>query len=161
MLGVYAGILRDLLEGLVCRALPERVERLLARGLLRVGGLCWGLVVGAASPMASAAASPRGVLVCWRLTWLRVVGMSASLELGTVALDVSGYLAVVTSGRLIARIRMRGAGGDMVAAVGASVVADPEALLAGVIRGSGSSAVRGGRPSSNLADAHRLAGRLR
>ena len=120
-------------------------------------------MVGATSPMASAAASSSGVLVRWWLTWLRVVGMSASLELGAVALDVSGCLAVVTCGRLIARIRMRGAGGDMVAAVGAPVVADPAALLARVVRGCGHPAVGGGRPRCDLvdADAHGFAGGLR
>ena len=123
--------------------------------------MCWGLVVGTASPMASATASSPGVLVRRWLARLRVVGVTPSLELGTVAFDVPGCLAVVTGGRLIARIGMCGAGGDMVAAVGASVVADPVTLLAGVIRGSGSPAVRGGRPSSDLAYTHQLDGRLR
>ena len=134
---VQAGLLRDLLEGLVCRALPERVERLLARGLLRVGDVCWGLGVSAASPMASATASSPGVLIRWWLARLRVVGVTPSLELGAVAFDVPGCLAVVTGGRLIARIGMCGAGGDVIAAVGASVVADPVALLAWVVRGPG------------------------
>ena len=157
---VHAGILRELTEGLVRRSLPERVECLLYRGLLGVGGVCWGLGVSAASPMASAAASPPGVLVRWRLTWLRVVGMSASLELGAVALDVSGHLAVVTCGRLIARVGMCGTSGDVVAAVGTSVLADTAALFAGLVRGSDSSAVRGGCPSSDVVGAHWLAGRL-
>ena len=158
---VQTGILCELTEGLVRRSLPERVECLLYRVLLRVGGLCWGLGVSAASPMAAAAAPPSGVLMHWWLARLRLAGVTPSLGLRAVAFDVPRGQAVVTGGRLIARIGMCGAGGDMVAAVGASVVADPEALLAGVIRGSGSSAVRGGRPSSDLADAPWLAGRLR
>ena len=160
---VHAGILRELTEGLVRRLLPERVECLLYRGLLRVGGVCWGLGVSAASPMASAAASSPGVLIRWWLARLRVVGVTPSLELGAVAFDVPRCLAVVTGGRLIARIRMCGAGGDVVAAVGASVVADPVALLAGVVRGSGPPAVGGGCSPLDLvdADAHRFGCGLR
>ena len=59
----------------------------------------------------------------------------------------------MTGGRLIARIRMRGACGDVVAAVGAPVVADPAALLARVVRGCGHPAVGGGRPRLDLVDA--------
>ena len=161
---VYAGFLGDLLKGLrllECRALPERVERLLARGLLRVGDVCWGLGVSAASPMASATASSPRVLIRWWLARLRVVGVTPSLELGAVAFDVPRGLAVVTGGRLIARIRMCGAGGNVVAAVGASVVADPAALLARVVRGSGLPAVGGGCSPPDLADAHRFGCGLR
>ena len=165
---VHAGVLRKLTEGLVRRglvrrSLPERVECLLYRGLLGVGGVCWGLGVSAASPMASAAASPPGVLIRWWLARLRMVGVTPSLELGAVAFDVPRGLAVVTGGRLIARIRMCGARGDVIAAVGAPVVADPAALLAGVVRGSGSPAVGGGCSPPDLvdADAHRFGCGLR
>ena len=153
-----------MLKGLLVGwALPERVECLLARGLLRVGGVCWGLVVGAASPMASATASSPRVLIRWWLARLRVVGVTPSLELGAVAFDVPGCLAVVTGGRLIARIGMCGAGGDVIAAVRASVVADSVALLAWVVQGPGSPAVGGGRPRLDLvdADAHRFGCGLR
>ena len=163
MRGVYAGILRDLLEGLVCRALPKRVERLLARGLLRVGDVCWGLGVSAASPMAAAAAPPSGVLMHWWLARWRLAGVTPSLGLWAVAFDVPRGQAVVAGGRLITRIRMRGACGDVVAAVGAPVVADPAALLDRVVRGCGHPAVGGGRPRRDLvdADAHGFAGGLR
>ena len=160
---VHAGILRELTEELVRRSLPKRVECLLYRGLLGVGGVCWGLGVSAASPMAAAAAPPSGVLMCWWLARLRMVGVTPSLELGAVAFDVPRGLAVVTGGRLIARIRMCGACGDVVAAVGAPVVADPAALLDRVVRGCGRPVVGGGRPRHDLvdADAHGLAGGLR
>ena len=155
--------LRDLIEGLVRRSLAECVECLLGRGRLRVGGVCRGLGISATSPMASAAASSPGVLVRWWLARLRVVGVAPSLELGAVAFDVPGCLAVVTGGRLIARIGMCGAGGDVIAAVGASVVADSVALLAWVVQGPGSPAVGGGRPRLDLvdADAHRFGCGLR
>ena len=160
---VHAGILCELTEGLVRRSLPERVECLLYRVLLRVGGLCWGLGVSAASPMAAAAAPPSGVLMHWWLARWRLAGVTPSLGLRAVAFDVPRGQAVVTGGRLIARIRMRGACGDVVAAVGAPVVADPAALLARVVRGCGHPAVGGGRPRRDLvdADAHGFAGGLR
>ena len=150
---VHAGVLRELTEGLVRRSLPERVECLLYRVLLRVGGVCWGLGVSAASPMASAAASSPGVLIRWWLARLRMVGVTPSLGLRAVAFDVPRGQAVVTGGGLIARIRMCGACGDVVAAVGAPVVADPAALLAGVVRGCGHPAVGGGCPPLDLVDA--------
>ena len=156
---VQTGILCELTEGLVRCSLPERVECL----LLRVGGLCWGLGVSAASPMAAAAAPPSGVLMHWWLARLRLVGVTPSLGLRAVAFDVPRGQAVVTGGRLIARIGMCGAGGDVIAAVGASVVADSVALLAWVVQGPGSPAVGGGRPRLDLvdADAHRFGCGLR
>ena len=154
---VQTGILCELTEGLVRRSLPERVECL----LLRVGGLCWGLGVNAASPMAAAAAPPSGVLMHWWLARWRLAGVTPSLGLWAVAFDVPRGQAVVTGGRLIARIRMCGACGDVVAAVGAPVVADPAALLDRVVRGCGRPVVGGGRPCRDLADAHGLAGGLR
>ena len=160
---VHAGVLRELTEGLVRRSLPERVECLLYRGLLRVSGVCWGLGVSAASPMAAAAAPPSGVLMRWWLARLRMVGVTPSLGLRAVAFDVPRGQAVVTGGGLIARIRMCGACGDVVAAVGAPVVADPAALLDRVVRGCGRPVVGGGRPRRDLvdADAHGFAGGLR
>ena len=133
------------------------------RGLLGVGGVCWWLGVSAASPVASAAAPPPGVLIRWWLARLGVVGLPPSLELGAVAFDVPRGQAVETGGRLVARVRMGGACGDVVAAVGAPVVADPAALLAGVVRGSGFPAVGGGGLPLDLvdADAHRLGRGLR
>ena len=51
-------VLTDSLEGLVGLALPECVDRWLARGRWWVGSLRGGLVVGAACYMTSALASP-------------------------------------------------------------------------------------------------------
>ena len=152
--------LRELTEGLglvVRGSLSERVERL----LLGVGGLCWGLGVSSTAPMAAAAAPPSGVLLRWLLARWRLAGVTPSLGLWAVAFDVPRGQAVVTGGRLIARIRMCGACGDVVAAVGAPVVADPAALLDRVVRGCGRPVVGGGRPCRDLADAHGLAGGLR
>ena len=156
---VQTGLLRELTEGLVRCSLPERVECLLRR----VGGLCWGLGVSATAPMAAAAAPPSGVLMCWWLARWRLAGVTPSLGLWAVAFDVPRGQAVVAGGRLITRIRMRGAGGDVVAAVGAPVVADPAALLDRVVLGCGCPVVGGGRPCRDLvdADAHGLAGGLR
>ena len=94
---------------------------------------------------------------------MRMVGVTPSLELGAVAFDVPRGQAVETGGRLVARVRMGGACGDVVAAVGAPVVADPAALLAGVVRGSGFPAVGGGGLPPDLvdADAHRFGCGLR
>ena len=160
---MHAGVLRELTEGLMRRSLSERVECLLYRVLLRVGGGRWGLGVSAASPMAAAAAPPSGVLMHWWLARWRLAGVTPSLGLWAVAFDVPRGQAVVAGGRLITRIRMRGAGGDVVAAVGAPVVADPAALLDRVVRGCGHPVVGGRRPCRDLvdADAHGLAGGLR
>ena len=154
--------LRELTEGLglvVRGSLSERVERL----LLGVGGLCWGLGVSSTAPMAAAAAPSSGVLLHWLLAWWRLAGMTPSLGLWAIAFDVTRGQAVVAGGRLVTRIRMRRAGGDVVAAVGAPVVADPAALLDRVVRGCGRPVVGGGRPCRDLvdADAHGLAGGLR
>ena len=156
---VQTGLLRELTEGLVRCSLPERVECLLRR----IGGLCWGLGVSATAPMAAAAAPPSGVLMRWWLARWRLAGVTPSLGLWAVAFDVPRGQAVVAGGRLITRIRMRGACGDVVAAVGAPVVADPAALLARVVRGCGHPAVGGGRPRLDLvdADAHGFACGLR
>ena len=154
---VQAG-LHDLTEGLVVRcSLSERVECL----LLRIGGLCWGLGVSSTAPMAAAAAPPSGVLMRWLLARWRLAGMTPSLGLWAVAFDVPRGQAVVAGGRLVTRIRMRGAGGDVVAAVGASVVADPAALLDWVVWRCGHPVVGGGRPRRELVAAHGLAGGLR
>ena len=157
---VQTGLLRELTEGLVVRcSLSERVECLLRR----VAGLCWGLGVSSTAPMAAAAAPPSGVLLRWLLARWRLAGMTPSLGLWAVAFDVPRGQAVVAGGRPIARIRMCGAGGDVVAAVGAPVVADPAALLDRVVRGCGRPVVGGGRPRHDLvdADAHGFAGGLR
>ena len=152
--------LRELTEGLglVARgALSERVD-----GLLRgVAGLCWWLGVSSTAPMAATAAPSSGVLLRWLLAWWRLAGMTPSLGLWAVAFDVTRGQAVVAGGRLVTRIRMRRAGGDVVAAVGAPVVADPAALLDRVVRGCGRPVVGSGRPCCELADAHGLAGGLR
>ena len=154
---VQAG-LHDLTEGLVVRcSLSERVECL----LLRVAGLCWGLGVSSTAPMAAAAAPPSGVLMRWLLARWRLAGVTPSLGLWAVAFDVPRGQAVVAGGRLVTRIRMRGAGGDVVAAVGASVVADPAALLDWVVWRCGHPVVGGGRPRRELVAAHGLAGGLR
>ena len=125
--------------------------------------MCWGLGVSAAAPMAAAAAPPSGVLMHWWLARWGLAGVTPSLGLRAVAFDVPRGQAVVAGGRLVTRIRMRRAGGDVVAAVGASVVADPAALLDGVVRGCGRPVVGGRRPCRDLvdADAHGLAGGLR
>ena len=154
--------LHELTEGLglvVRGSLSERVERL----LLGVGGRCWGLGVSSTAPMAAAAAPSSGVLLHWLLAWWRLAGMTPSLGLWAIAFDVTRGQAVVAGGRLVTRIRMRRAGGDVVAAVGAPVVADPAALLAGVVRGSGPPAVGGGGSPPDLvdADAHRFGCGLR
>ena len=156
---VQTGLLRELTDGLVRCSLSERVECLLRR----IGGLCWGLGVSATAPMAAAAAPPSGVLMRWWLARWRLAGVTPSLGLWAVAFDVPRGQAVVAGGRLITRIRMRGAGGDVVAAVGAPVVADPAALLDRVVLGCGCPVVGGGRPCRDLvdADAHGLAGGLR
>ena len=86
--------------------------------------------------------------------------MSASLELWAVALDVSGHLAVVTRCRLVTRVGVCGTSGDVVAAVGAPVLADTAAAFAGLVWGSDSSALGGGCPSLDVVDAHWLAARL-
>ena len=152
--------LRELTEGLglvVRGALSERVD-----GLLRgVAGLCWWLGVSSTAPMAATAAPSSGVLLRWLLAWWRLAGMTPSLGLWAVAFDVTRGQAVVAGGRLVTRIRMRRAGGDVVAAVGASVVADPAALLDWVVWGCGHPVVGGGRPRRELAAAHGLAGGLR
>ena len=151
--------LHELTEGLglvVRGSLSERVERL----LLGVGGLCWGLGVSSTAPMAAAAAPSSGVLLHWLLAWWRLAGMTPSLGLWAIAFDVTRGQAVVAGGRLVTRVRMRRAGGDVVAAVGAPVVADPAALLDRVVRGCGRPVVGGGRPRRDLADAHGLAGGL-
>ena len=154
--------LHELTEGLglvVRGSLSERVERL----LLGVGGLCWGLGVSSTAPMAAAAAPSSGVLLHWLLAWWRLAGMTPSLGLWAIAFDVTRGQAVVAGGRLVTRIRMRRAGGDVVAAVGAPVVADPAALLDRVVLGCGCPVVGSGRPCRDLvdADAHGLAGGLR
>ena len=152
--------LHELTEGLglvVRGALSERVDGL----LLGVAGLCWGLGVSPTAPMAAAAAPPSGVLMRWLLARWRLAGVTPSLGLWAVAFDVPRGQAVVAGGRLITRIRMRGACGDMVAAVGAPVVADPAALLDRVVRGCGCPVVDGGCPCGDLAEAHGLAGGLR
>ena len=154
---VQTGLLRELTEGLVRCSLPERVECLLRR----IGGLCWGLGVSSTAPMAAAAAPPSGVLLRWLLARWRLAGMTPSLGLWAVAFDVPRGQAVVAGGRLITRIRMRGAGGDVVAAVGAPVVADPAALLDRVVWSCGHPVVGGGRPRRDLVAAHGLAGGLR
>ena len=79
--------------------------------------------------------------------------MSASLELWAVALDVSGHLAVVTRCRLVTRVGMRGTSGDVVAALGASVLADTAAAFAGLVWGSDSPALGGGHSSLDVAEA--------
>ena len=154
--------LRELTEGLglvVRGALSERVDGL----LLGVAGLCWWLGVSSSAPMAATAAPSSGVLLRWLLAWWRLAGMTPSLGLWAIAFDVTRGQAVVAGGRLVTRIRMRRAGGDVVAAVGASVVADPAALLDGVVLGCGCPVVGGRRPCHDLvdADAHGLAGGLR
>ena len=154
---VQTGLLRELTEGLVRCSLSERVECLLRR----IGGLCWGLGVSATAPMAAAAAPPSGVLMRWLLARWRLAGVTPSLGLWAVAFDVPRGQAVVAGGRLITRIRMRGAGGDVVAAVGAPVVADPAALLDWVVWRCGPPVVGGGRPRRELVAAHGLAGGLR
>merc|ERR1712155_29789 len=130
-------------------------------GRLGVGGVCWWLGVSAASPLAAAAAPPPGVLIRWLLARLGVVGLPSSLGLGAVTLDMPRGQAVETDGWLVARVRMGGACGDVVAAVGAPVVADPAALLVGVVLGSGVPAVGDGRLPLELVDAHRLGRGLR
>ena len=155
---VHTGLLRELTDGLVVRcSLSERVECL----LLRIGGLCWGLGVSSTAPMAAAAAPPSGVLMRWLLARWRLAGVTPSLGLWAVAFDVPRGQAVVAGGRLVTRIGMRGAGGDVVAAVGASVVADPAALLDRVVWSCGHPVVGGGRPRRDLVAAHGLAGGLR
>ena len=152
--------LRELTEGLglvVRGALSERVEGL----LLGVAGLCWWLGVSSSAPMAATAAPSSGVLLHWLLAWWRLAGMTPSLGLWAIAFDVARGQAVVAGGRLVTRIRMRRAGGDVVAAVGASVVADPAALLDGVVLGCGRPVVGGRRPCRDLVAAHGLAGGLR
>ena len=152
--------LHELTEGLglvVRGSLSERVERL----LLGVGGLCWGLGVSSTAPMAAAAAPSSGVLLHWLLAWWRLAGMTPSLGLWAIAFDVTRGQAVVAGGRLVTRVRMRRAGGDVVAAVGASVVADPAALLDWVVWRCGHPVVGGGRPRRELVAAHGLAGGLR
>ena len=157
---VHTGLLRELTEGLVVRcSLSERVECLLRR----IGGLCWGLGVSSTAPMAATAAPSSGVLLHWLLAWWRLAGMTPSLGLWAIAFDVTRGQAVVAGGRLVTRVRMRRAGGDVVAAVGAPVVADPAALLDRVVRGCGHPVVGGRRPCRDLvdADAHGFAGGLR
>ena len=154
--------LRELTEGLglvVRDALSERVEGL----LLGVAGLCWWLGVSSTAPVAATAAPSSGVLLHWLLAWWRLAGMTPSLGLWAIAFDVTRGQAVVAGGRLVTRIRMRRASGDVVAAVGAPVVADPAALLDRVVLGRGCPVVGGGRPCRDLvdADAHGLAGGLR
>ena len=152
--------LRDLTEGLVVRcSLSERVECLLRR----VAGLRWGLGVSSTAPMAAAAAPSSGVLLHWLLAWWRLAGMASSLGLWAIAFDVTRGQAVVAGGRLVTRVRMRRAGGDVVAAVGASVVADPAALLDWVVWRCGHPVVGGRPPCRDLVDAaaHGLAGGLR
>ena len=84
--------------------------------------------------------------------------MPSSLGLGAVALDMPRGQAVEADGWLVARVWMGCAGRDVVAAVGAPVVADPAALLTGVVLGSDVPAVGDGGPPLDLvdADAHRF-----
>ena len=148
--------LHELTEGLglvVRGSLSERVERL----LLGVGGLCWGLGVSSTAPMAAAAAPSSGVLLHWLLAWWRLAGMTPSLGLWAIAFDVTRGQAVVAGGRLVTRVRMRRAGGDVVAAVGAPVLADTAAAFAGLVRGSDSPALGGRCSSLDVVDAHWLA----
>ena len=154
---IQTGLLRELTEGLVRCSLSERVECLLRR----VAGLCWGLGVSSTAPVAAAAAPPSGVLLRWLLARWRLAGMTPSLGLWAVAFDVPRGQAVVAGGRLVTRIRMRRASGDVVAAVGAPVVADPAALLDRVVWSCGHPVVGGGRPRRDLVAAHGLAGGLR
>ena len=111
--------------------------------------------------MAAAAAPSSGVLLHWLLARWWLAGMTPSLGLWAIAFDVTRGQAVVAGGRLVTRVRMRRAGGDVVAAVGAPVVADPAALLDWVVWGCGYPVVGGGCPRRELVAAHGLAGGLR
>ena len=148
---------------LVCRlvvglTLPQYVDGWLARyrgwvGGLQGQGVVWATVALVSAPAFSAGV--RGRLVGNLLGHLWVRGRCGHW---TVALEVPRGLAVMAGRGFGARIRVRGPCGDVVATVGTSVIADPVALLAWLIRGSDPSAVRGGCPSSDVVDAHWLTG---